>query len=81
MGAMGSSFSQEELRERAQRWFGDLGEGERLIRDYGIALAEAERGLEAARNRIIDDGETIDRHVAKIGKLQNALLSHRPMDP
>jgi hypothetical protein len=30
--------------------------------------------LMAARNRIEDDAQTIDRHVAKIGKLQNALI-------
>jgi uncharacterized coiled-coil protein SlyX len=30
--------------------------------------------LTAARNRIEDDAQTIDRHVAKIGKLQNALI-------
>jgi hypothetical protein len=52
-----------------------------IMRAMRAALAaqaqEIERlktALTAARNRIEDDAQTIDRHVAKIGKLQNALI-------
>jgi len=37
-------------------------------------IERLEAALTAARNRIEDDAQTIDRHVAKIGKLQNALI-------
>jgi hypothetical protein len=57
---------------------GDIWE---LIADMVIALAAQAQEIEqfktaltAARNRIEDDAQTIDRHVAKIGKLQNTLI-------
>jgi hypothetical protein len=72
-----------ELIARADHAFAAYGgtpAGE-LIDAMKAALAaqaqEIERlktALMAARNRIEDDAQTIDRHVAKIGKLQNALI-------
>jgi uncharacterized coiled-coil protein SlyX len=50
---------------------------ERLTNMVAAQAQEIERlktALMAARNRIEDDAQTIDRHVAKIGKLQNALI-------
>jgi len=48
-----------------------------LVLRHDAQAQEIERlktALMAARNRIEDDAQTIDRHVAKIGKLQNALI-------
>jgi len=50
---------------------------EQVVKLVAAQAQEIERlktALTADRNRIEDDAHTIDRHVAKIGKLQNTLI-------
>jgi uncharacterized coiled-coil protein SlyX len=57
----------EALEKRAEAAEAKVAEQAQEIERFKTALT-------ATRNRIEDDAQTIDRHVAKIGKLQNALI-------